>query len=197
MRRWHVACTTPSRLWGSRTLARADHEFDQAPESGPDVWSRDWNGAPARLWVSTKSRRSTCARLRLGERSSLRTVARLSPNSRASRGIRGTLLHGELVEDYGYGGSYPAFIRHLRRLRSSVVKYPEIRLRDRPRKARPGRLGAPAPAPIRARPLLRLYGHGHCARIQQGGSRPLRHRPGAGDRLREAGLLPRRPSQKC
>jgi hypothetical protein len=31
--------------------------------------------------------------------------------------IRGTDLHRELCDEYGYGGSYPAFQRHLRRIR--------------------------------------------------------------------------------
>ena len=31
--------------------------------------------------------------------------------------LRGTDLHGELVRDYEYVGSYPAFARHLRALR--------------------------------------------------------------------------------
>ena len=47
-------------------------------------------------------------------------------------GIRGTLLYAELLESYGYQGSYPAFIRHLRRLRPSVVKDPEVRFETDP-----------------------------------------------------------------
>jgi transposase len=47
-------------------------------------------------------------------------------------GIRGTLLHAELVQDYGYQGSYTAFIRHLRRLRPSMVKDPEVRFETHP-----------------------------------------------------------------
>jgi transposase len=42
-------------------------------------------------------------------------------------GIRGTDLHAELVHDYGYLGSYPAFARKLRRLRPAEVRDPEIR----------------------------------------------------------------------
>jgi transposase len=47
-------------------------------------------------------------------------------------GIRGSLLHAELVQDYGYRGSYTAFIRHLRRLRPSLVKDPEVRFETDP-----------------------------------------------------------------
>jgi transposase len=46
--------------------------------------------------------------------------------------IRGTDLHAELRHDYGYGGSYPAFERQLRRLRPAVVRDPEIRFETRP-----------------------------------------------------------------
>ena len=42
--------------------------------------------------------------------------------------VRGTDLHGELVRDYEYAGSYPAFARHLRTLRPAEVRDPEIRL---------------------------------------------------------------------
>jgi transposase len=47
-------------------------------------------------------------------------------------GIRGTLLHAELVEDYAYRGSYVAFMRHQRRLRPSAVKEPEVRVVSEP-----------------------------------------------------------------
>jgi transposase len=47
-------------------------------------------------------------------------------------GIRGTDLHAELRFEYGYGGSYPAFQRQLRRLRPAVVRDPEIRFETGP-----------------------------------------------------------------
>lgn len=47
-------------------------------------------------------------------------------------GIRGTDLHAELRQDYGYQGSYPAFQRQLRRLRPAVVSDPEIRFETGP-----------------------------------------------------------------
>ena len=47
-------------------------------------------------------------------------------------GIRGTIVHGELVVDYGYQGSYPAFARQLRRLRPALVVDPEIRFETAP-----------------------------------------------------------------
>jgi transposase len=46
--------------------------------------------------------------------------------------LRGTDLYGELCRDYGYGGSYPAFARHLRRLRPAQVRDPEIRFETDP-----------------------------------------------------------------
>lgn len=46
--------------------------------------------------------------------------------------IRGTDLHAELVRDYGYTGSYPAFARHLRQLRPPPVRDPEIRFETDP-----------------------------------------------------------------
>ena len=46
--------------------------------------------------------------------------------------IRGTDLHAELVGSYEYGGSYPAFARHLRTLRPSQVRDPEIRFETDP-----------------------------------------------------------------
>jgi transposase len=46
--------------------------------------------------------------------------------------LRGTDLHGELVRDYGYVGSYPAFVRHLRTLRPAEVRDPEIRFETDP-----------------------------------------------------------------
>ena len=45
--------------------------------------------------------------------------------------IRGTDLHAELVREYGYVGSYPAFARHLRALRPAQVRDPEIRAKLR------------------------------------------------------------------
>jgi transposase len=45
---------------------------------------------------------------------------------------RGTDLHAELVRGYGYGGSYPAFARHLRALRPARVRDPEIRFETDP-----------------------------------------------------------------
>ena len=46
--------------------------------------------------------------------------------------LRGTDLHGELVRDYEYVGSYPAFARHLRTLRPAEVRDPEIRFETDP-----------------------------------------------------------------
>jgi transposase len=46
--------------------------------------------------------------------------------------LRGTDLHGELVRDYEYAGSYPAFARHLRTLRPAEVRDPEIRFETDP-----------------------------------------------------------------
>jgi len=46
--------------------------------------------------------------------------------------LRGTDLHAELVREYGYGGSYPAFARHLRALRPARVRDPEIRFETDP-----------------------------------------------------------------
>src|SRR5918995_115842 len=46
--------------------------------------------------------------------------------------LRGTDLHGELVRDYEYTGSYPAFARHLRALRPAEVRDPEIRFETDP-----------------------------------------------------------------
>lgn len=46
--------------------------------------------------------------------------------------IRGTDLHGELVRDYGYTGSYPAFARKLRALRPAPLRDPEIRFETDP-----------------------------------------------------------------
>jgi len=47
-------------------------------------------------------------------------------------GIRGTVLHLELCQGYGYVGSYPAFARHLRGLRPARVADPEIRFETDP-----------------------------------------------------------------
>jgi transposase len=46
--------------------------------------------------------------------------------------LRGTDLHGELVRDYEYVGSYPAFARHLRMLRPAEVRDQEIRFETDP-----------------------------------------------------------------
>lgn len=46
--------------------------------------------------------------------------------------IRGTDLHAELKRSYGYDGSYPAFARHLLKLRPLLVKEPEIRFETMP-----------------------------------------------------------------
>jgi transposase len=46
--------------------------------------------------------------------------------------IRGTLLYHELCRDFGYGGSYPAFIRHLRLLRPATVREPLVRFETDP-----------------------------------------------------------------
>jgi len=47
-------------------------------------------------------------------------------------GIRGTVLHHELRRDYGYAGSYPAFVRHLRALRPPRPEEPVIRFETDP-----------------------------------------------------------------
>jgi len=46
--------------------------------------------------------------------------------------IRGTDLHAELVGQYEYAGSYPAFARHLRTVRPAQVRDPEIRFETDP-----------------------------------------------------------------
>lgn len=46
--------------------------------------------------------------------------------------IRGTILHHELRRDYGYTGSYPAFVRHLRLLRPAAVAEPLVRFETDP-----------------------------------------------------------------
>jgi transposase len=46
--------------------------------------------------------------------------------------IRGTILYHELCRDYSYGGSYPAFIRHLRPLRPVSVAEPLVRFETDP-----------------------------------------------------------------
>jgi len=46
--------------------------------------------------------------------------------------LRGTDLHAELVREYGYLGSYPAFARHLRTLRPTRVRDREIRFETDP-----------------------------------------------------------------
>jgi transposase len=46
--------------------------------------------------------------------------------------IRGTDLHAELGRDYGYTGSYPAFVRKLRGLRPAPVRDPLIRFETDP-----------------------------------------------------------------
>ncbi len=46
--------------------------------------------------------------------------------------LRGTDLHAELVRDYGYTGSYPAFARQVRALRPARVRDPEIRFETDP-----------------------------------------------------------------
>ena len=46
--------------------------------------------------------------------------------------IRGTLLHHELRRDYAYGGSYPAFMRHLRLLRPATLAEPVVRFETDP-----------------------------------------------------------------
>jgi transposase len=46
--------------------------------------------------------------------------------------IRGTDLHQELVDRYGYTGSYPSFQRQLRLFRPAVVREPEIRFETGP-----------------------------------------------------------------
>jgi transposase InsO family protein len=47
-------------------------------------------------------------------------------------GLRGTDLHRELAEGYGYAGSYPAFQRHLRVLRPAPLREPELRFETDP-----------------------------------------------------------------
>ncbi len=46
--------------------------------------------------------------------------------------IRGTILYHELCRDYGYQGSYPAFIRHLRPLRPASRAEPVVRFETDP-----------------------------------------------------------------
>jgi transposase len=46
--------------------------------------------------------------------------------------LRGTILHHELCRDYGYTGSYPAFIRHLRPLRPVSTNEPLVRFETDP-----------------------------------------------------------------
>lgn len=46
--------------------------------------------------------------------------------------IRGSILYAELRADFGYAASYPAFTRHLRRLRPPLVQDPEIRFETGP-----------------------------------------------------------------
>jgi transposase len=46
--------------------------------------------------------------------------------------LRGSLLYHELGRDYGYAGSYPAFIRHLRVLRPVALAEPEVRFETAP-----------------------------------------------------------------
>jgi transposase len=46
--------------------------------------------------------------------------------------LRGTILHHELCHDYGYTGSYPAFVRHLRAVRPHTVAEPLIRFETDP-----------------------------------------------------------------
>ena len=47
-------------------------------------------------------------------------------------GIRGTVLHVELCQGYGYVGSYPAFARQLRGLRPAQVADRDIRFETDP-----------------------------------------------------------------
>lgn len=46
--------------------------------------------------------------------------------------IRGTILHHELRRDYGYAGSYPAFMRHFKSLRPAAVGEPQVRFETDP-----------------------------------------------------------------
>lgn len=46
--------------------------------------------------------------------------------------IRGSILYHELARDYGYTGSYPAFIRHLRLLRPATMREPVVRFETDP-----------------------------------------------------------------
>jgi transposase len=46
--------------------------------------------------------------------------------------LRGTILHHELCRDYGYQGSYPAFVRHLRPLRPRSETEPLVRFETDP-----------------------------------------------------------------
>jgi transposase len=47
-------------------------------------------------------------------------------------GLRGTVLYEELLQAYGYHGSYPAFARHLRQVRPPQVRDAEIRFETGP-----------------------------------------------------------------
>jgi hypothetical protein len=60
-----------------------------------------------------------------------RTQGSGAPADRLPRHSR-TDLHAELRYEYGYGGSYPAFQRQLRRRRPAVVRDPEIRFETGP-----------------------------------------------------------------
>jgi transposase len=46
--------------------------------------------------------------------------------------LRGSVLYHELCHEYGYGGSYPAFIRHLRVLRPLAATEPVVRFETAP-----------------------------------------------------------------
>lgn len=69
------------------------------------------------------------------ERPRALTLAQLAHTERRLEGcpgIRNTIIHGELVADYGYQGSYPAFARQLRSMRPPRVVNPEIRFETEP-----------------------------------------------------------------
>lgn len=59
-------------------------------------------------------------------------VAHLERRLAMCSSVRGTILHHELCRDYGYHGSYSAFVRHLRPLRPASLVEPLIRFETDP-----------------------------------------------------------------
>lgn len=63
---------------------------------------------------------------------SLAQAAHVARRVASCPAVRGTTLHLELRRDYGYQGSYPAFMRHLRPLRGEEGILPDIRFETEP-----------------------------------------------------------------